>query len=81
MTEGLNIPQLGAQDPELKNSLVFEENDEESLTMKQEVPGTPVCYFNAISYRHGESVCSGTAVLQCNYGIWVRVSGADPDNP
>ena len=44
-----SIPQVGAQDPELKNSPIAEEEDEDTDVIRQQVPGEPVCYFNGTS--------------------------------
>jgi len=43
MSERIQMPQVGAQDPQLKNSPIVEEADEEeAMVFKQEVPGEPV---------------------------------------
>ena len=80
MSNTINASQVGAQDLEMKNSPVSEEMDEESEVLKQEVPGEPVCYFNDESYSNGNYVCSGNALLRCDYGIWVRSGSCDPEN-
>ncbi|MEE8042835.1 MAG: hypothetical protein V3T15_08585 [Pseudomonadales bacterium] len=46
MSEHHELPQVGAPDPELKNSPIAEEMDEESRSLRLEVPGEPVCFFN-----------------------------------
>ena len=79
--ERIPLPQVGAPDPEAKMSPIAEETDEEYEVVKQEVPGEPVCYFNGTPYNNDQNVCSGSARLRCNYGIWVRVGSCDPDNP
>ena len=80
MSNTINANQVGAQDLELRNSPVAEEADDESEVLKQEVPGEPVCYFNDQNYSNGNYVCSGNALLRCDYGIWVRSGSCDPDN-
>lgn len=80
MAERIHLLQVGAPDPELKNSPIAEETDEESRVLKQEEPGEPVCFFNNKSYPHGAHVCSGDALLRCDYGIWIRIGSCDPDN-
>ncbi|MCK5091231.1 MAG: DUF1496 domain-containing protein [Gammaproteobacteria bacterium] len=80
MSNTINASQVGAQDLEMRNSPVSEEMDEESEVLKQEVPGEPVCYFNDESYSNGNYVCSGNALLRCDYGIWIRTGSCDPDN-
>jgi hypothetical protein len=81
MTERIHAPQVGAPDPDLKNSPIALETDEEFEVIKQEEPGEPVCYFNSKAFKHNTHVCSGDTLLRCDYGIWVRVGGCDPDNP
>ncbi|WP_455209140.1 hypothetical protein [Kaarinaea lacus] len=75
------LPQVGAPDPEAKTSPIAEEFDEEYEVVKQEVPGEPVCYFNGTAYKNNQNVCSGSARLRCNYGVWMRTGSCDPDNP
>lgn len=72
------VPQVGAMDPELPNSPIALEFDEESDTVRQQVPGEPVCYFNGQPFEHNQYVSTGTQILQCRYGVWVEV--ADPRN-
>ncbi len=63
-------PQVGAPDPELKNSPIFDEYEELSLDMELEAG---VCYFNDVSYPIGAYVLSGSELLQCDgRGVWVR---------
>lgn len=76
-----NVTQVGAQDPELQNSPIAEEEDEDTDVVRQQVPGEPECFFNGKSYKHGQFVASGTQVLKCSYGVWVESGSADPDNP
>ena len=81
MTQG-KIPNVGAQDPELKNSPVLEETDEDFDVIPQEAEELPVCYYNAISYPDGAYVCSGSGeLLHCVRGVWVQSGSCDPDNP
>lgn len=72
---------VGAMDPELRNSPVAEELDEDSDVVRQQVPGEKLCYFNGASYQHGSYVASGAQVLRCERGVWVESGPADPDNP
>ncbi len=81
MNEHIHVTQVGAPDPELNNSPIAEEFDEDLEVLRQEVPGDPVCVFNNTSYPSGKRVCSGNALLRCDYGIWVREGSCDPDNP
>ena len=80
MSNTINANQVGAQDLELKNSPISEEMDEESDVLKQEVPGEAECFFNAQGYSNGHYVCSGDALLRCDYGVWVRTGSCDPEN-
>jgi hypothetical protein len=75
------MPRVGAMDPELRNSPVIQELDEEPDLVLQHRPGEHVCYFNGRSYPHGEYVASGTQVLRCDSGVWIEAGPADPDNP
>lgn len=72
---------LGAQDPELKNSPVAWEGDEETESLRESVPGDPACYFNDLPYDHGTIVLSGQVRLRCDRGLWVPAGPADTDNP
>ena len=81
MTDRIHAPNVGAPDPELRTSPIAEENDEAMETLKQEVQGEPVCTFNGKAFAQGALVCSGGALLRCDYGIWVEIGSCDPDNP
>jgi len=76
-----SIRNVGAIDPELKTSPVAEEHLEESDTLRLEVPGGAVCYFNNEVFKTGDVVRSGTMLLECRDGIWVEAGPADPKNP
>lgn len=73
--------QVGAQDPELKNSPVAWEGEDEMEALRESVPGEPVCFFNDQAFEHGTIVGSGTVMLRCEYGIWVPAGPGDPQNP
>lgn len=81
MTDSIHTPNVGAPDPELKTSPIADENNDDTDSLKQQVPGETACYFNDNSYPHGTSVKSGTMILKCDYGIWIPAGPADPDNP
>lgn len=72
---------LGAQDPELKNSPVAWESEEDTDALRELNPGEPMCYFNDVAYEEGTVVKSGSALLRCSYGLWLPLASADPDNP
>jgi hypothetical protein len=77
-TDQHSIADLGAQDPELKNSPIAWESDEDSEALREEIPENPVCHFNNESYSHGTVIRSGTVMLRCDYGIWVQARPSDP---
>lgn len=73
---------VGAPDPELKNSPILEELDEDYDVLAQEIGEEPVCYFNNIAYPDGSYACSGSGtLLHCAKGMWIRQGSCDPDNP
>ena len=79
----IHQPQMvGAPDPELKTSPIFEEMDEDYDVLGQEYDDLPTCYFNNVVFADGAYVCSGSgSLLRCDKGVWVRKGGCDPDNP
>jgi hypothetical protein len=81
MLQHRSIPQVGAQDPELENSPIAVEEDEDTDVVLQQVPGEPVCFFNGQSYPHGQFVASGSQVLKCSYGVWIESGSTDDRNP
>ncbi len=81
MTLTRSIPDVGAQDPELSNSPIAEEGDEEFEVIRQQYEGEPACYFNNQSFSNGSYVRSGTSLLLCDKGLWVISGSSDPDNP
>jgi hypothetical protein len=76
-----SLPQVGAPDPELKNSPIIGEveYDAEEVTPGLETEA-PACYFNGQAFALGEYVRSGSEVLQCaERGVWVRKGEQRPD--
>ncbi|HVO88582.1 MAG TPA: hypothetical protein VMV45_08570 [Casimicrobiaceae bacterium] len=66
-----SIPQVGAPDPELQTSPIFDEDEERSLDLEQ--PAAAQCYYNGIAYARGQLVLSGSELLRCEEGgVWVR---------
>jgi hypothetical protein len=66
-----HLPQAGAPDPELRNSPILDDVDEE-LPDELELE-TGVCYFNNVAYPMGQYVLSGSELLHCEErGVWVR---------
>jgi hypothetical protein len=72
--------EVGAQDPELKNSPITGEMDEDFDVISQVSDEQSVCLFNNAIYPHGSYVTSGTVMLVCNNGIWLNVGNSDTDN-
>ena len=72
-----DMPDVGAQDPELRNSPVAWEGEEETEALREEIPGEAVCYFNNEAFDHDAVVKSGTVLLRCNRGIWVPAGPED----
>ena len=81
MAERTQPIHVGAPAPELKTSLIVEELDEDYEAIARELSEDRVCFFNSTLYREGAFVCSGTELLRCERGAWVREGGCDPDNP
>lgn len=81
MSERIHAPQVGAPDPERRNSLIMEETDEEFDFAGMEMPETGACYFNDTAYMEGQFICSGSELLLCTRGGWLREGSCDPDNP
>ena len=70
-------PQLGAPDPEHRNSPILDEDEELSLDTELE---TGVCYFNGAAFAIGQYVRSGRELLRCEErGVWVRKGELEPD--
>jgi hypothetical protein len=68
-----SLPQLGAQDPELENSPIFDELSAEEQTDAQALEYRGACYFNGMAYTPGTRVRSGEEILLCTEeGLWVR---------
>jgi hypothetical protein len=81
MRERGHVPQVGAQDLELRNSPVVQEVNEDMDEVTLDASDRSVCYFNAKAYPHGAFVCSGSELLRCERGLWFSEGGCDPDNP
>ena len=67
-----HAPKVGAPDPELRNSPIFDSTDDDELSLDLELE-TGVCHFNAVAYPIGSYVCSGDELLHCEEGgVWIR---------
>ena len=72
MSEINSLPHVGALDPELKNSPIFDYDDNEYLSLDAELQ-SGFCYFNNQAFEIGDYVCSGNELLRCEeYGVWIR---------
>jgi hypothetical protein len=68
------LRQVGAPDPELKNSPIIDESeyDEQAASRDLEIEQA-ACYFNGEAYPIGDYVQSGSELLQCTGGgVWAR---------
>ncbi|HYW75280.1 MAG TPA: hypothetical protein VFA48_01445 [Gammaproteobacteria bacterium] len=82
MTDDIkHVPDVGAQDPERRNSPIVEDDSEELEALREESDAEAVCYFNEQTFWHGTYVRSGTVVLRCDRGLWIPLGSSDPDNP
>ena len=75
-----SVTHVGAQDPELRNSPVADEEDEDTDVIRQQVPGAAACWFNGKQYEEGTYVVSGSQLLQCSRGVWMESAAGDPRN-
>jgi hypothetical protein len=74
--------QLGAQDPERKNSPVALEADDDVESLRETIPDDePACYYNDLSYTHGTVVESGTMLLRCDHGVWIPAGTGPSGKP
>lgn len=73
MTKHINVPEVGAPDPERKNSPIFDDDSLEEEYEDLELE-TGVCYLNDAVYSIGDYVSSGNELLRCaGRGVWIRV--------
>lgn len=74
------LPQVGAPDPELKNSPIVDdaELDEHAGSRDLELE-EGMCFFNGMQYPIGTYVLSGSELLQCSgRGVWVNMGEKRP---
>lgn len=72
-----HVTQVGAPDPELRNSPIFDEYGDVSLDLELE---TGACYFNNTLYPVGQYLLSGSELLHCELrGVWVRKGDMRPE--
>lgn len=74
MTTRQQAPQVGAPDPERRNSPIFDRWDSDELSFDSELESNG-CYFNDQRYMFDEYVRSGDELLHCTErGIWLKVT-------
>jgi len=79
MQDTSGLPRVGAPDPELKNSPIFDGDEEEWFSLDLELEAG-ACYFNNRSYGIGQYVCSGNELLRCEgRGVWIREGSCYPE--
>jgi hypothetical protein len=65
-------PQVGAPDPEMITSPIFDDAERDFLSLDAELE-EGLCYFNDQTYKLGDFVCSGNELLRCEErGVWIR---------
>jgi hypothetical protein len=74
-------PILGSQIPELKNSPIAWEGDDDTEALRETLPSEPVCFFNDREFKHGAIVSGEGVRLRCERGVWVPAGPGDPENP
>lgn len=73
----VHVPQIGAPDPELNTSPIYDDAEDFTLDLEME---TGACYFNDVAYPIGQYLRSGSELLHCEErGIWVRKGEMRPD--
>jgi len=71
------VTQVGAPDPELQTSPIFDEYEDISLDLELE---SGACYFNSAVYPVGQYLLSGSELLHCEErGVWVRKGEMRPE--
>jgi len=73
-----HVTQVGAPDPELRTSPIFDEFDEDISPDLELEAGA--CYFNDMAYPAGQYLLSGSELLHCEErGVWVRRGEMQPE--
>jgi len=69
-----HAPQVGAPDPELRNSLIIDAWERGELSLDAELE-SDACYFNNQRFDIGDYVHSGDELLHCaDRGVWIKVT-------
>jgi hypothetical protein len=67
-----NVQNVGAPDPEARNSPIFDESDADYQDVDPD-EGEGICYFNSQAFDIGAYICSGEELLRCEgHGVWIR---------
>ena len=75
-------PQVGAADPERRNSPIQTDPEQSFELMREQVGDeTAGCYFNDVLYDEGGCVLSGSTYLRCDRGVWVEAGMQAPHAP
>jgi hypothetical protein len=73
-----HAPQVGAPDPELRNSPIYDRAEVDELSLDDELE-SDACYFNDQRFEIGEYVRSGSELLHCaERGVWLKVTEESP---
>lgn len=81
MVERIGAPDVGAPDPEKRNSPIIEETDEDYDVAGMEATEFAACYFNGEAFSDNQLICSGDELLRCMRGNWIRLGTCHPENP
>jgi len=74
-----DVPQVGAADPERRNSPIQTDPEESFELVREEVGDEAAgCYFNDVLYADGDYIASGSTFLRCERGVWFEVGGPVP---
>jgi hypothetical protein len=74
-----HVPQVGAADPERRNSPIQSDPEQSFELVREEVGDEAAgCYFNDVLYAEGGHVKSGSTFLRCERGVWFEVGGQVP---
>lgn len=66
--------QVGAPDPELRNSPIIEPGEEATELPDIDEPRSASCYFNGEAFSSDSEVLSGETRLRCMQGSWIPQS-------
>ena len=71
--------QVGALDPERRNSPIQSDPEQTFELLREQVGDeATACYFTDVRYAEGALVMSGSTRLRCEHGIWVEAGTQMP---